>query len=930
MTLKSKIIFFFFIASFSLGSYTLSAQIKESNTILRQLSDFYRQKKPDSVISISNKSLQYLQPKNAKDSLLYAKLCLYKFMGLHYTDKSINNISTIIKGISYCPKSNTGDSLKAVFYNRKAYLENELSSSLKSYKSISTSIELLEKLPNPNNGYVMGAYLLLSNQNAYYGNFEKAKYYMRLAEDIYDKNKNEIDDNTWELNGNHHRLGVIAKYRKIYMLYKLSKNSKDSLSLVNTMKSLDEMHNQPQFHKEERIYYSTALNHVGDWFISHKHDSLTIKKNVQTGLKYLFKALDLTENKKYPGTPWAIKYNIAKGFTKGNLLEKADSTIAVLFKGISKTDGRLPFFLAQKGLIEAKKNQKDSALVYFFKVIQKIHQGKDSLKTDYSNFTPSKSYNHTRLLLRITEELTNYYQKDTVVQKKVAKLYYLALQQFGNSYLNVNFNSKQNQQLRQIIQGVLKSKKTGYFKGNSNQKTILNTFEILKNELDWKKFFESRYTNSLPGLDAIKSRKLELASLLNKAKITDNILQQDSIKNLIDKHRSHQKKRFPQLELLSDFKFSIEKLQQDLSSKDIILKYIVLENEIAIYQISKSEFKVALFPFTNKEKNQINLLIDKTRKRAYDFDLANKLGKLLIPTLSKNVSNLIINPDGMLFNLPFEILQIDDKFATEDYTISYTANLGFINYKKDEVSTLENVHIYAPNYADSKIQSAIRDQVSFLEGASNEAKSISKLFPSKLFNDNSLTKSEFIKTAEKGKVLHLAMHAEVNKDYPELSRLLFSNNLAKEDEHLYLEELYGLSLHAELAILSACNTGAGLEKNGNLASFQRAFTFAGVPATIASLWEVPDAATNQIMILFYENLKTGQTKSEALRNAKLSYRNKNANNKLAAPYFWAGFVVYGSDTPIDFTDNSVLIYSIIIVTILIIFIIWYRRKKLKN
>ena len=359
-----------------------------------------------------------------------------------------------------------------------------------------------------------------------------------------------------------------------------------------------------------------------------------------------------------------------------------------------------------------------------------------------------------------------------------------------------------------------------------------------------------------------------MASLLNKAKITDNILKQDSIKNLIDKHESYQKKRFPQLELLSDFKFSIEKLQQDLSSKDIILKYIVLENEIAIYQISKSEFKVALFPFTNKEKNQINVLIDKTRKRAYDFDLATKLGKLLIPTLSKNVSNLIINPDGILFNLPFEILQIDDKFATENFTISYTANLGFINYKKGEVSTLENVHIYAPNYADSKIQSAIRDQVSFLEGASNEAKSISKLFPSKLFNDSGLTKSEFIKTAKKGKVLHLAMHAEVNKDYPELSRLLFSNNLAKEDEHLYLEELYGLSLHAELAILSACNTGAGLEKNGNLASFQRAFTFAGVPATIASLWEVPDAATNQIMILFYENLKTGQTKSEALRNAK--------------------------------------------------------------
>jgi len=223
-----------------------------------------------------------------------------------------------------------------------------------------------------------------------------------------------------------------------------------------------------------------------------------------------------------------------------------------------------------------------------------------------------------------------------------------------------------------------------------------------------------------------------------------------------------------------------------------------------------------------------------------------------------------------------------------------------------------------------------RNKPSFLKGASNEAKKISKLLPSKLFNDKNLTKPAFIETAGKGKILHLAMHAEINEDYPELSRLLFSNNLEKEDDHLYLEELYGLSLHAELAILSACNTGAGLEKNGNLESFQRAFTFAGVPATVASLWEVPDAATEQIMVFFYQNLKAGQSKSEALRNAKLSYRNKNTNNKLSAPYFWAGFVVYGSDNPLVFKDKSVLIYSIVIVIILILFIIWFRRKKLKT
>jgi CHAT domain-containing protein len=929
MTFKSKIVFCFFLVSLGFNSYSLFAQTKQSKNIIKQLRELYYLDKPDSVVSLSGKALQGLNSKTPKDSLLIAKLYLYEYMGLHKTNKSIHNISSILKGISYCPQSNTGDSLKAVFYNKKAYLENELGSTMKSLKSIRSSLKLSEETTNPNPGSIMGAYLLLSNQNAYYGNFDHARHYMRLAEDVYAKNKTLIDNNTWELNGNYHRLGVIAKYRKIYMLWKLSKDSKDSLMLLNTMNDLEKMHGQLDFHKEERIYYSTALNHVGDWLISHNHDSLTTSKDVSLGLNYLLKALHLTEEKKYPGTPWAIKYNIAKGFIIGNQLEIADSTMAVLFNVISETDGRLPFFLAQKALIKAKKNEKDSALIYFHKSIQKVHRGKDSLKANYNNFKPSKSYNHTRLLLRVSEELNNYYPKDSIVQKKIAKLFYLALQQFENSYLDVSFNSKQNKQLRQIIQGILKMNRTGYYDNNLLKKTLLNKFEIFKNQMAWKKFYESRYTSILPELDSVKQRKLELATLLNKAKISNNIPQGDSIQTLIYKHESYKKKSFPQLELLSDFEFSVENLQRDLTPKDLILKYILLENEIAIYQISKTEFNVRLLPWTKKEKDKLSDFIEKTRLRNYDLELGSQLGQLLLPSIDKDVTNLIINPDGILFKLPFEVLQVEGKFAAEFYNFRYTSNLGFINYASDKASLSEDIHIYAPSYTNTMTQSDVRDKVSFLKGASNEAKSISKLFPSKLFNDESLTKSEFIKTAGKAKLLHLAMHAEVNNDYPELSRLLFSKSLEKEEDHLYLEELYGLSLSAELAILSSCNTGAGLEKNGSLESFQRAFTFAGVPATVASLWEVPDSSTEQIMVSFYKNLKAGQTKSEALRNAKLSFRDKNANNKLSAPYFWAGFVVYGSDTPIADEPSSLLFYIIATTAIIIIIVILYRRRKAK-
>lgn len=222
--------------------------------------------------------------------------------------------------------------------------------------------------------------------------------------------------------------------------------------------------------------------------------------------------------------------------------------------------------------------------------------------------------------------------------------------------------------------------------------------------------------------------------------------------------------------------------------------------------------------------------------------------------------------------------------------------------------------MYAPYYADRTSSSKVRQSTSFLQISSNEAITISALFPSVLFNDTSLTKSKFIKTAGKAKLLHLAMHAEVNENFPEFSRLMFSKNINNKEDHLYLEELYGLSLSADMAILSACNTGAGLEKNGHLESFQRAFTFTGVPSTVASLWEVPETSTEEIMVLFYKYLKEGETKSEAIQNAKLTYKESHAGSKLSDSYFWAGFVVYGSNTPI--TEKSFSSLTLVVITVI--------------
>jgi CHAT domain-containing protein len=138
------------------------------------------------------------------------------------------------------------------------------------------------------------------------------------------------------------------------------------------------------------------------------------------------------------------------------------------------------------------------------------------------------------------------------------------------------------------------------------------------------------------------------------------------------------------------------------------------------------------------------------------------------------------------------------------------------------------------------------------------------------------------------------------------------------------DEVAGLDLSAcELAILSACQTGLGKVAGGEgILGLQRAFHQAGARTVVASLWTVDDAATQELMTMFYENLWQKKLRSlEAMRQAQLSLlrgennshpairrgpgaivksevRNQakasSARPGRAEPRLWAGWVVSGS------------------------------------
>jgi CHAT domain-containing protein/Tfp pilus assembly protein PilF len=404
-------------------------------------------------------------------------------------------------------------------------------------------------------------------------------------------------------------------------------------------------------------------------------------------------------------------------------------------------------------------------------------------------------------------------------------------------------------------------------------------------------------------------------------------------------------------------------VKDQLQPNQALIEYTLTDTLLYTMVFADKQLHVFQTKIDSSFKSDIRIMRDLTSAKGnQDFShsdftqfvtSAGHLHEILIAPCKKVLKNkrLIIVPDAEIGYISFDILLTrklkpsekdfrDLPYLIAENSISYavSATMLFSDFGNKSKDIQRKLLAYAPSYDNIKnvdINNLLnkrseRNYLLPIPGVQKEVENISKIFRSSVFEGEKATEANFKADAGDYGVLHLAMHTIINDENPLYSKLVFFQNNDKDNDGLLnTYELFNMELNAELAVLSACNTGNGiLLKGEGIMSLARGFFYAGVPSIVMTLWSVEDYSGVELMTSFYSALAEGKTKDEALQYAKLNYL-RSTDQLKAHPHFWAAYVSIGDTMPIHISrhSNYFWMYFIISVVFVSMLVIAYRYMK---
>jgi CHAT domain-containing protein/Tfp pilus assembly protein PilF len=423
-----------------------------------------------------------------------------------------------------------------------------------------------------------------------------------------------------------------------------------------------------------------------------------------------------------------------------------------------------------------------------------------------------------------------------------------------------------------------------------------------------------------------------------KAKVDEVVSTLQDVHTELDVLEIELRQTNPRFAILSDPEvLKAHQIQAQIDEDSVVLQYWLGDVASYLWIVSRTDVQVVRI----SDRNTVNQLARRVYERLSvpEFDRSALLaGQAALAALSDTVigpaaeairdkNRVIVAADGALQYVPFSLLSPDgSKALIETHEVVVVPSMTVLAAQRlaladrarasktlavfgdpvfentdrrvTRLSTeMDSSNVSAPAYVPGYFDT--QETISRLPFSATEVEHIAELVPDSerlVATGFAASKDDIVNDVlAEYRFVHLATHGLINATHPSLSTLVFSlvdASGSPQNGYLRLHDIYDLELTADLVVLSACETGLGREIRGEgLIGLTQGFMYAGAKSVIASLWQVSDQATAELMTRFYKYLlEEGQTPAAALRHSQMELASEQ---RWRNPYFWSGFVLQG-------------------------------------
>ncbi len=344
---------------------------------------------------------------------------------------------------------------------------------------------------------------------------------------------------------------------------------------------------------------------------------------------------------------------------------------------------------------------------------------------------------------------------------------------------------------------------------------------------------------------------------------------------------------------------SVVKSRELLPPDALVLQYFVAPDALYAFAVMRSsaEARAVRVDLSSRDIDRavMNYLASVQSDPATALEQARKLfGWLLRPFEAelKQAHTVLIAPSKSLNYLPFHALVTTPEgqppaYVIERHRVAYISSLTFDELSKPARTGRPTTFIAFAN-PDLTLDGA-RDEVDAIQKQANFAEY-------KVLYGNEATESQAKALAGQFQIVHFATHGVLDPANKQ-SYLKMASGEVLDDNDIVALKLDG----TRLIVLSACSTAvaphAAADAEGEGVSIAEAFASAEAPALVASLWDVDDKATRELMTSFYKRLGADPKKDtlDALREAQLHVLRleRDGIREFEDPRYWAAFELIG-------------------------------------